>query len=74
MTLNNLMSKQILPSLLLFCALLCGAGLVEGAPRIKVLKLAVTNPTNELRLHCDHCGRKRGERSDGGELKAMREH
>jgi unsaturated chondroitin disaccharide hydrolase len=45
------MSKNILPSLLLFGLLLSGAGLTVATPRIKVLKLAVTNPTDELRLH-----------------------
>ena len=45
------MSKNILPSLLLCGLLLCGAGPTVATPRIKVLKLAVTNPTDELRLH-----------------------
>jgi len=31
-------------------SLLCGIGSVSAAPRIKVLKLSITNPTNELRL------------------------
>jgi unsaturated chondroitin disaccharide hydrolase len=51
MTLNHQISKKLLPGLLLFGVLFCGAGTVEATPRIKVLKLAVTNPTNELRLH-----------------------
>src|SRR5258708_33248082 len=45
------MSKNILPSLLLLGLLLWGAGPTVATPRIKVLKLAVTNPTDELRLH-----------------------
>ena len=45
------MSKNILPSLLLFGLLLWGAGAAGATPRIKVVKLAVTNPTDELRLH-----------------------
>jgi len=45
------MSKNILPSLLWFCLLLCGAGSAVATPRIKVVKLAVTNPVDELRLH-----------------------
>src|SRR3979409_2175932 len=45
------MSKNILPSLLLLGLLLWGAGAVVATPRIKVVKLAVTNPTDELRLH-----------------------
>ena len=45
------MSKNILPSLLLFGLLLFSAGSSVATPRIKVLKLAVTNPTDELRLH-----------------------
>jgi hypothetical protein len=45
------MSKRILPSLLLLGLFLWGAGLTVATPRIKVLKLAVTNPTDELRRH-----------------------
>jgi unsaturated chondroitin disaccharide hydrolase len=45
------MRKNILPSLVLFGLLLWGAGLTVATPRIKVLKLAVINPTDELRLH-----------------------
>jgi len=43
---NN--SLKLLALLLLLTAALPAA---EGAPRIKVLKLAVTNPTDELRAH-----------------------
>ena len=45
------MSKNILPSLLLFGLLLWDAGAAVATPRIRVVKLAVTNPTDELRLH-----------------------
>ncbi len=45
------MSKNILRSLLLFGLLLLSAGPTVATPRIKVLKLAVTNPTDEARLH-----------------------
>ncbi len=45
------MSKNILLSLLLFGLLLWGVGAGVAAPRIKVVKLAVTNPTDDLRLH-----------------------
>src|SRR5258708_33568760 len=45
------MSKNILPGLLLFGLLLWGAGEAVATPRIKVIKLTVTNPTDELRLH-----------------------
>ncbi len=45
------MSKNNLPSLLLFGLLLWGAGAAAATPRVKVVKLAVTNPTDELRLH-----------------------
>lgn len=45
------MSKNILLSLLLFGLLLTGPRATVATPRIKVLKLAVTNPTDELRLH-----------------------
>jgi len=45
------MSKKLLPSLLLLGLLLWGAGPTAATPRIKVIKLALTNPTDELRLH-----------------------
>jgi unsaturated chondroitin disaccharide hydrolase len=45
------MSKNILLGLLLFGLWLCGAMPAVATPRIKVIKLAVTNPTDELRLH-----------------------
>src|SRR6266849_7645990 len=45
------MSKNILPSLLLFGVLLWSAGPTVATPRIKVLKLSVTNPTDQLRSH-----------------------
>jgi len=45
------MRKKILPSLLLLGLLLWGAATTVATPRIKVLKLAVSNPTDELRLH-----------------------
>jgi len=45
------MTKNILASLLLFGLLLWGAAAAVATPRIKVVKLAVTNPTDELRLH-----------------------
>src|SRR5258708_2052983 len=45
------MSKNILLSWLLLGPLLWGDGPTAATPRIKVLKLAVTNPTDELRLH-----------------------
>src|SRR5258708_25191522 len=45
------MSKNTPLSLLLSGLLLWAAGPVVATPRIKVLKLAVTNPTDELRLH-----------------------
>jgi unsaturated chondroitin disaccharide hydrolase len=45
------MSKNILLGLLLSGLWLCGAGPAVATPRIKVIKLAVTNPTDELRLH-----------------------
>ena len=45
------MSKNLLPSLLLGGLLLCGAGPTAATPRIKVVKLAVTNPTDQLRRH-----------------------
>jgi unsaturated chondroitin disaccharide hydrolase len=45
------MSKNTLPGLLLFGLLFWGAGVAVATPRIKVVKLAVTNPTDELRLH-----------------------
>jgi unsaturated chondroitin disaccharide hydrolase len=45
------MSKNTPLSLLLLGLLLWAAGPVVANPRIKVLKLAVTNPTDQLRLH-----------------------
>jgi unsaturated chondroitin disaccharide hydrolase len=45
------MSKNILRSLLLFGLLILSPGLTVATQRIKVLKLAVANPTDELRLH-----------------------
>ena len=45
------MRKNILLSLLLLCLLLWGAASTVATPRIKVIKLSLTNPTDELRLH-----------------------
>src|SRR5947207_12185468 len=45
------MRKNILPSLLLIGLWLLGAATATATPRIKVLKLSVTNPTDELRSH-----------------------
>src|SRR5882762_1193240 len=45
------MNKNTLLSLLLLGLLLSSAGPTVATPRIKVLKLAVTNPTDERRLH-----------------------
>src|SRR5258706_14423483 len=45
------MSKNTPLSLLLLGLLFWAAGPVVATPRIKVLKLAVTNPTDQLRLH-----------------------
>ncbi|HEV7475235.1 MAG TPA: DUF4861 family protein, partial [Pyrinomonadaceae bacterium] len=45
------MSRNLLPSLLLCGLLLCGAGSIAATPRVKVVKLAVINPTDQLRQH-----------------------
>src|SRR5882762_736712 len=45
------MNKNTLLSLLLLGLLLSSAGPTVATPRIKVLKLAVTNPTDDTRLH-----------------------
>lgn len=45
------MSRNLLPSLLLCGLLLCGAGSIAATPRVKVVKLAVTNPTDQARQH-----------------------
>ena len=45
------MSKNILPSLLLLSVLLWFAAPTVAAPRIKVIKLAITNPTDQNRGH-----------------------
>jgi unsaturated chondroitin disaccharide hydrolase len=45
------MSKNILRSLVLLGLLLCSAAPTLATPRIKVIKLALTNPTDELRRH-----------------------
>ena len=45
------MSKYILPSVLLVGCVLWSAGPTAAAPRVKVLKLAITNLTDDLRLH-----------------------
>jgi len=51
LTLDQMLNKNMLASSLLFGLLLWGGGPALATPRIKVLKLAVTNPTDELRLH-----------------------
>jgi unsaturated chondroitin disaccharide hydrolase len=45
------MTKYILTILLLVGSLLCSTGSAVAAPRVKVLKLSITNPTDQLRLH-----------------------
>ncbi len=45
------MSKKLLPGLPLLGLLLWGAAPTLATPRIKVIKVALTNPTDELRLH-----------------------
>jgi unsaturated chondroitin disaccharide hydrolase len=43
--------KNSLFGLFLGCVLVCMAGSAAAAPRVKVLKISITNPTDELRLH-----------------------
>ena len=43
--------KNFLSSLFSGCVLVCVAGSAAAAPRVKVLKLSITNPTDETHLH-----------------------
>src|SRR3954470_20254138 len=52
MLIERMLKPGLLSKLLLFnLLLLSAAATVWGVPRIKVLKLAVTNPADELRAH-----------------------
>jgi unsaturated chondroitin disaccharide hydrolase len=48
---NKKMTKYILIILLLIGSLLWSAGPAAAVPRVKVLKISITNPTDETRLH-----------------------
>jgi hypothetical protein len=45
------MKKPVLASLLFLGLWLCGGAPASATPRIKVLKLSITNPTDQTRLH-----------------------
>jgi unsaturated chondroitin disaccharide hydrolase len=49
--LNRKMTKYLLTVLLLIGSLLCSTWSAVAVPRIKVLKLAITNPTEQERAH-----------------------